>query len=141
MTFTVTTPGKGAVIVTAAGVFTYTPTAAARAAAAATPANDTDTFTVTVKDSRGSSATADVTVEVAPTGSVNQLTLPGLADGVFTADGTHLVRTFSSGTTPATATTQVTVVDVATATQLGQTITLSGYYQVRGSTPTTPAPS
>ena len=95
-------------------------------------ANDYDTFTVTVKDSRGSSATADVTVEVAPTGSVNQLTLPGLADGVFTADGTHLVRTFSSGTTPATATTQVTVVDVATATQLGQTITLSGYYQVQG---------
>ena len=51
---------------------------------------------------------------------------------MFTADGTHLVRTFSSGTTPATATTQVTVVDVATATQLGQTITLSGYYQVQG---------
>ena len=132
LTYTVTTPGKGAVTVTAAGVFTYTPTAAARAAAAATTANDFDTFTVTVKDSRGSSATADVTVEVAPTGSVNQLTLPGLADGVFTADGTHLVRTFSSGTTPATATTQVTVVDVATATQLGQTITLSGYYQVQG---------
>ncbi len=60
---------KGTATVAANGAITYTPTAAARHAAAkltATQADKTDTFTVSVSDGRGGTASAPISVAIAP---------------------------------------------------------------------------
>ncbi|NBP86108.1 MAG: hypothetical protein EBU54_13300 [Mycobacteriaceae bacterium] len=63
---------KGAITINAStGAFTYTPTAAARANAAkagAPAADKADSFTVTITDGYGGSATAAVSVVIAPPG-------------------------------------------------------------------------
>lgn len=69
LTYSATTPAKGAVAFTADGGFTYTPTAEARHAAArdwVTEAELSDSFTVTVDDGRGGTASCPVTVSIGP---------------------------------------------------------------------------
>lgn len=91
---TSTAPGKGSVIVTAAGEFTYTPTAEALAAAAAptaTAADRRDEFTVMIDDGYGGSVLVPVSVTFLPGSPVGELsTFCGCtlmpADTVFHAD-------------------------------------------------------
>lgn len=67
VSYKATTSARGAVTISATGVFTYTPTAAARHAAAkvgATTATKTDVVTVTVTDGKGGSAIKPVTVTI-----------------------------------------------------------------------------
>ncbi|TQR86317.1 hypothetical protein D8S82_12100 [Mycobacterium hodleri] len=105
-------PTRGAVTLTAAGVFTYTSTAAARHAAqriGATTAEKQDTFTVAVSDGHGGVGNVTVTVSISPvnatpTGGAATVTqtnsTTGTVTGVLTAvdlDGDKL--TFTS-TTP-----------------------------------------
>lgn len=73
LTYTVSTPDKGAVTVSHGEngdfVFTYTPTAAARHAAAAVsgaPGAAVDTFTITFSDGRRGVVTVPITVTIAP---------------------------------------------------------------------------
>ncbi|MGJ0119904.1 beta strand repeat-containing protein [Williamsia sp. MIQD14] len=73
LTYTASTPARGAVTVAVDGSFTYTPTAAARHDAAAT-GNFSDTFTVTVTDGHGGSVPVTVVVPVSP---INTDPVPG----------------------------------------------------------------
>ena len=95
LTYRATTSSKGAVTITAAGVFIYTPTATSRHAAAkvgASTAITTDTVTVTVTDSSGATATKAVTVSIAPSNSVPVTTsttgTPNAGTGVVTGSVT-----------------------------------------------------
>lgn len=95
--FTVSTAGKGTVVVTSTGAFTYTPTAQARHAAAsltATLADKQDTFTVTIDDGHGGVVPVAVKVAISPTNSaptgakVNDVTInlhTGAVTGTVTA--------------------------------------------------------
>lgn len=70
LTYSGTTPSKGAVVVNSDGTFTYTPDPAARHAASAigAPAADTgDVFSIVVADGAGVSVTVPVSVAIAPT--------------------------------------------------------------------------
>ncbi|HPX36921.1 MAG TPA: Ig-like domain-containing protein [Mycobacterium sp.] len=96
MTYKAVTSGaKGAVSITAAGVFTYTPTATARHSAAkagATTAATTDTVTVTVTDSKGAATTKAVTVTISPKNAVpvtrKTVGTPNASTGVVTGSVT-----------------------------------------------------
>ena len=95
LTYRAATSSKGAVTITASGVFIYTPTTTSRHAAAkagASTAATTDTVTVTVTDSKGASATRAVTVSVSPANSapVPKTTVgtPNATTGVVTGSVT-----------------------------------------------------
>lgn len=71
LTYTVSGPTKGIVVIDANGGFTYAPTSLARHAAflpSATAADGSDTFQVTVTDGYGGSVAVPVTVSIAPAG-------------------------------------------------------------------------
>jgi YVTN family beta-propeller protein len=82
LSYTVTGPAGGAVIITTAATagsttysYVYTPTPAARQQAAQTPGEDTDAFTVAVGDGQAS-VNVGVTVPVSPTPSVGATAIP-----------------------------------------------------------------
>ena len=73
LSYSATTSAKGAVSITAAGVFTYTPTATARhdsAKVGAATSATTDTVTVVVTDAKGASTSKAVTVTILPKNAV-----------------------------------------------------------------------
>ena len=72
---------QGSVVVNAGGTFTYTPDASARQSANGSNVV-TDSFTVTVTDGHGGTTSQDITVTVAPTGSVG---VPGQPTGPIIA--------------------------------------------------------
>ena len=92
LTYTASTPGKGAVTVNPDGTFTYTPTAAARHAASAQDATGPvyqDTFAVTVSDGHGGSKVIPLTVPItpfnsAPVGGTAVLGTPDAKTGAVT---------------------------------------------------------
>jgi len=95
LTYRAATSSKGAVSITASGVFIYTPTALSRHAAARTGASaavTTDTVTVTVTDSRGATATRAVTVTILPANSApvanTTVGTPNATTGVVTGSVT-----------------------------------------------------
>ncbi|KUI43281.1 hypothetical protein AU197_25495 [Mycobacterium sp. IS-1590] len=115
-----TSPTKGSVSVSSAGVVTYTPTAAARHAASASgamPADKQDTFQVTADDGRGGKTTFTVTVDIdplntAPTGK-SSVTKPdattGLVTGKITVSDAERDTVTLSGATTSTKGGEVTV--------------------------------
>lgn len=116
------------------GALVYTPNSAARHAAAAdgaAQADRQDSFTVTVSDGHGGVTSMAVTVDVAASGVVSAIAIPGRASGglQYTADGTRAVLTTSEATYAggvSTTTTRVVVIDRATGRQIGTTTTLTG---------------
>ncbi|WP_101952741.1 VCBS domain-containing protein [Mycobacterium sp. 3519A] len=82
LSFSSTTPAKGALVFGPNGAFTYTPTEAARQAASApnaTTATKTDVVTITVADGYGGTATVKVNLPVTPYGHVNSAPTNGRA--------------------------------------------------------------
>ncbi|MGQ9350947.1 Ig-like domain-containing protein [Mycolicibacterium gilvum] len=69
VTFTVSAPARGAVMMTKYGAFKYTPTAAARHAAAAPGGPKSDSFVITANNGAGGVATVTITVTIAPKNS------------------------------------------------------------------------
>ena len=126
------TTTKGSLSITGT-TFTYTPSVAARqtaAAANATAADKQDTFTITVSDGHGGTAPISVTVAIQPatttgvTGvsTVGSVMLNGTArDGYFSGDGTKAV--VATMTTSGIA---VSVLNTATGTQIGNSVTVGG---------------
>lgn len=83
LSYSSTTPTKGALVFGSNGSFTYTPTDAARQAASApdaTTATKTDAVTVTVADGYGGTTTVALNLPVAPYGHVNSAPTNGRAD-------------------------------------------------------------
>ena len=78
LTYSVTQPASGTVLVSANGTYTFTPNAAARSTAATTPGPDSVTFTVTATDGRSAAVSVPVTAPITPSDpGVNQPPVAG----------------------------------------------------------------
>ena len=123
----VTGPARGTLAVLAPGQFRYTPTDAARSAAAATSGLDSDSFTVTVTDGLGGTTTQQVSVSIAPTRVVGELSFTSSGNNVaVNAAGTRaVVATTVFDAASQTNSTRLTVIDTATGQQLGNTVTVN----------------
>ncbi len=79
LTYTVSTPTAGRVVLDTHGNFTYTPFADARAAAgvAGSQANQVDSFTITVDDGHGQPTVVTVGVDISPTTVGRVITVSG----------------------------------------------------------------
>ena len=116
------------------GQLAFLPTDAARHAAAADTATAADkqaVFTITANDGHGGTTSTMVTVDIASSGVVGTVPIPGGAAGApqFFADGTRAIQTTRESTYAdgvSTNTTRVVVIDTATGTQIGTTTTLTG---------------
>jgi VCBS repeat-containing protein len=114
LSYTATTPTKGALVFGSNGAFTYTPTAAARQAASApgaTAADLTDAVVVTVADGYGGTATVSLNLPVtaygnsAPTNGRATVGAPNIAIGMVTGtltadDAQHDPLTYTLTTAP-----------------------------------------
>lgn len=133
LAYTVVSHGQnGLVSVTPAGEFTYTPSDIARLVAAASLGDDTDSFVVNVSDGNGGETTTTVTVEVAPAGVVNEITVGGYSydtDLWFSPDSNRAIQIVSvDPDSSATAVERIVVIDTETGAQVGDTIALPGQH-------------
>jgi YVTN family beta-propeller protein/VCBS repeat-containing protein len=129
LTYTVTSSGKGQVVVAADGSFTYTPTIVARMQAAGTPGTDLDSFSVNVIDGHGGTTTVAVSqITIAPgTPSIGQSVAVGdfPLDVTVSKDGKRIyVVNFNAST--------ISVIDATTGATIGNPIPV-GYFPISAS--------
>ncbi|HZN81648.1 MAG TPA: Ig-like domain-containing protein [Mycobacterium sp.] len=118
------------------GQLVFVPTEAARHAAVADTATAADrevTFTLTANDGHGGTTSTLVTVNIATSGVISSVTVPGNAAGGlrYTPDGTRAILTtqtavYDAETQTYTTATRVAVIDTATGKQVGTTTTMEG---------------
>lgn len=129
LTYTVeSNPSKGTLTLNPDGTFRYEPSAQARIDAAATKVKDTDTFVVKIADGRGASVTKLVTVEVAPTGVIGEVSSSGtfVYQQASPAPNRSVIVSQTGGASP---TVDLTIFDPTTGRQVGDTVALRGTTQ------------